>query len=454
MLKMIEHASTATRNSCRVCAPLGSSLVFLGMEGCMPLVHGSQGCSTYIRRYMIGHFREPVDIASSNFSEHSAVFGGARNLITALQNMAAQYQPALIGVSTSCLSETMGEDVKTFLNDWVVDETHPPVVHVSTPSYKGSHRDGFYDAVSAVLQQMAELPGEKPVSPAGAGQVNLLPGFVSAEDLRHLTEIVADFGLDTMVFPDFSQTLDDGQWGEWQSMPKGGTPLARLRTAGQARCTIEFELAGQRGVTAGAQLEKSHGVPNHNLPLPLGVEACDRFFALLGEVAGIALPSKYAGERARLIDAYVDAHKFAYGVKVAVFGDEELVAALATLVVEVGMVPVICATGGNADRLRMALSSVNCPEDIHVVGMSDFEDLSALCKLHKPAMMIGNSKGYSVSRELGIPLVRVGFPIHDRMGAQRILHVGYRGTQQLFDQIVNQCIETSQEDSPVGYKTY
>ena len=40
-----------------------------------------------------------------------------------------------------------------------------------------------------------------------------------------------------------------------------------------------------------------------------------------------------------------------------------------------------------------------------------------------------------------MPLVRVGFPIHDRIGGQRILHVGYRGTQQLFDRIVNALIE-------------
>ena len=48
----------------------------------MPLLHGSQGCTTYIRRYMISHFREPLDIASSNFSEEAAIFGGRENLRT------------------------------------------------------------------------------------------------------------------------------------------------------------------------------------------------------------------------------------------------------------------------------------------------------------------------------------------------------------------------------------
>ena len=67
----------ATSNACKLCSPLGASLVFRGIENSVPLLHGSQGCSTYIRRYLISHFNEPVDIASSNFTEETAVFGAA-----------------------------------------------------------------------------------------------------------------------------------------------------------------------------------------------------------------------------------------------------------------------------------------------------------------------------------------------------------------------------------------
>ena len=70
---------TATRNPCKLCTPLGACLAFRGIEGAIPFLHGSQGCGTYIRRYLISHFREPIDIAASNFSEESAIFGGASN---------------------------------------------------------------------------------------------------------------------------------------------------------------------------------------------------------------------------------------------------------------------------------------------------------------------------------------------------------------------------------------
>jgi nitrogenase molybdenum-iron protein NifN len=68
-----------------------------------------------------------------------------------------------------------------------------------------------------------------------------------------------------------------------------------------------------------------------------------------------------------------------------------------------------------------------------------------------PDLLIGHSKGFPSAKRLGIPLIRVGFPIHDRFGGQRLGHVGYRGTQSLLDRIVNAIIEQDQENSPVGY---
>jgi len=454
MIRMLEHQSQATRNSCRVCSPLGSSLAFLGIEGCMPLIHGGQGCSTYIRRYLIGHFREPVDIASTNFSESSAVFGGSKNLLEGLHNLQSQYHPNMIGISTSCLSETMGEDVKGMIREWKkngkLPDKFPDLVHVSTPSYKGSQRDGFYDAIRSLLEQL--VPAVK-FTKRNARSINLLPGFVSPEDIRHLREVVESFELEPLVLPDYSRTLDDGQWKSWQTIPNGGTTISGIRDCGKAAHTIEFEL-GTINSTAGAWIEETCGVPNRNLPLPIGIEACDQFFDLLAGISGNEIPMQWQGERARLLDSYVDAHKYAYGLKVAIIGEEEMVAALARFCVEAGMHPVLCATGGSPERLRRALVDLQCTEEIHVLGVADYEDVTQFCRELQPSLLIGNSKSYVVSRELKIPLVRVGFPIQDRMGGQRILHVGYRGTQRLFDQILNTWLETEQSESPIGYKTY
>jgi nitrogenase molybdenum-iron protein NifN len=65
--------------------------------------------------------------------------------------------------------------------------------------------------------------------------------------------------------------------------------------------------------------------------------------------------------------------------------------------------------------------------------------------------VIGNSKAAKLAKALGVPLIRVGFPIHDRMGGQRILHLGYQGAQRLFDLVVNTLLEVKQESNAIGY---
>src|SRR5512145_2489728 len=113
------ESMSAVRNACKLCAPLGASLVFKGIRGCLPMIHGSQGCATYIRRYLISHFKEPVDIASSNFSEESTIFGGGRIFSEGINNIISQYHPEVIGIASTCLSETIGEDIPGLIQSYV-----------------------------------------------------------------------------------------------------------------------------------------------------------------------------------------------------------------------------------------------------------------------------------------------------------------------------------------------
>jgi nitrogenase molybdenum-iron protein NifN len=87
-----------------------------------------------------------------------------------------------------------------------------------------------------------------------------------------------------------------------------------------------------------------------------------------------------------------------------------------------------------------------------VMDDTDFEDIAAAASELDIDILIGHSKGYYIARKLGVPLVRIGFPVHDRLGGQRIKHLGYEGTNELFERIVNAIIESTQNRSEVGYK--
>jgi nitrogenase molybdenum-iron protein NifN len=444
---MVKEPFVATRNACKLCAPLGACLAIRGVAGAVPFLHGSQGCATYIRRYLISHFREPVDIAVSGFSEATTVFGGRDNLYHGLNNVARQYHPELIGIATTCLPETIGEDVGFLLHEFCATETAPfKLVHVSTPSFRGTHVDGFHGAVQALVDQLAE---GGPVD----GHINVFPGMVSPADLRYLKEVFADFGLDATLLPDYSETLDGPQLDEYQKIPSGGTPVQRVRAMGRARVSLELGRTLPETGTAAAALISGFGVARRRLGWPVGVNESDRFFAALSELSGRPVPEKHVKERGRLVDSYVDAHKYVFGRRAVVYGEEDLVVGLAAFLSEIGVQPVLCASGGESGRLEAAVRAVagDAAEDVLVREGMDFTTMGEAARDLAPDFLIGSSKGYSLALELDIPLIRVGFPIHDRIGGQRILHLGYRGAQQLFDAVTNTLLARGQERSPVGY---
>jgi nitrogenase molybdenum-iron protein NifN len=445
---------TSTTNACKLCKPLGACLAFRGIEGAVPFLHGSQGCATYMRRYIISHFREPMDIASSSLGEKQAVYGGGPNLKQGLKNVQTKYGARLIGVATTCLTETIGDDVpglvKEFCREMADSNGHgelPALVTVSTPSFSGTHMEGFHAAVKAVVEQMAE---GGPQTKA----VNLLPGFVSPADLRYLQEILKDFGLTGIILPDISETLDGPAQTDYEKIPAGGTLLKDIKAMGRSRATLEFGRTLFPQDTAGRFLENRFGVPWRPLGMPIGLRETDRFFEVLGELSGRPTPPLHTRERGRLLDAMVDGHKYVFGKKAVVYGEEDLVAGLTALLAEIGVRPVLCASGGHSGNFAAAVTAVTAgllPEPPLVREGMDFYDIAEEIEALAPDLLIGHSKGYHLARKWGLPLIRVGFPIHDRFGGQRILHLGYRGAQSLMDRIVNALLEKKQQDSPVGY---
>jgi len=446
-------SDAVTVNPCKVCSPLGACVAFRGVAGCIPLIHGSQGCATYIRRYTISHFREPMDIASSSISEDSTVFGGTAHFSTALDNIIRQYAPAAIGICTSCLSETIGDDIALFLNEYKASHKGvalPALIRASTPSYKGTHMDGFHAAVRAILECAV-----KEKTATVEKQIVLLPGFVSPADLRYFKEILADFGFQGILVPDYSETLDGPSWDEYHRLPEGGTPIERISSSANSVATLQLGRALQGG--GGDWLEETFGTPCRRLGLPIGLRESDALFAALAELSGLPVPPRYAKERGRLIDSFVDGHKYLFGKRAVVYGEEDLVIGIAALLNEIGINPVLCATGGVGETFRDGVLAVTgdaqrlFPGELEVMHDTDHDTIFARAEALKPDIVIGNSKGYKMARKLEAPLVRVGFPIHDRIGGQRQLHVGYRGTQNLFDLICNALMGAKQDKSPIAF---
>jgi nitrogenase molybdenum-iron protein NifN len=441
----------STTNACNMCSPLGAALAFRGVENAIPFLHGSQGCATYMRRYIISHYREPVDIASSALGEKNAVYGGGPNLKKGILNCMQKYGAEVVGIATTCLTETIGDDVHMLLNEFrkeFSDLPLPELVQISTPSYSGTHMDGWHGAVRALAEQLVTEKAEANWS------VNLMPGLTSCADLRHLKEICSAFAMPCTLLPDISETMEGVALEDYEKIPRGGTTLSAIKSMSGARASMEFGRLLDGAKTAGSSLEKRFQVPNHILGLPVGLRESDTFFTAMEEISGQPIPDKYLEQRGRLLDAMVDGHKYLAGKKAVVYGEEDFVIAMTSFLAEIGVHPVLVATGGKHKHFESAMEAV-CGDLLPAMPVmrqdADFYDIAEKADQLQPDLLVGHSKGYKYARKANIPLIRVGFPIHDRFGGQRILHLGYEGALALFDRIVNAILEHNQNTNPVGY---
>jgi nitrogenase molybdenum-iron protein NifN len=385
-----------------------------------------------------------MDVASSSFGEAQTVFGGEDNLGRALDNVLHQYRPELVTVATTCLAETIGDDVPLLLTRYRSRTGSAlPMVHAATPSYKDGHVEGFHSMVYALVKALACDQG----TPLRA--VNLLPPLVSPADLRHLREIVAGFDVAATVLPDYADRLDGVILDQYRALPDGGTRVVDIASMPRALGSIDLTLTGR--APRASKLLADRGAPARVLGLPIGVRATDAMVEALADMTGAGRPAWLLGERGRLLDAYADGHKYVFGARVGLYGDPEFVSALAGFLLEIGARPVFCATGARNRALPEALARLPAGSVDELLDDTDFESIGAACERHKPDLLMGSSKGYRLAHSLGIPLLRIGFPIHDRLGAGRILHVGYRGTTRLFDELVNALLQRQQDASSVGF---
>jgi nitrogenase molybdenum-iron protein NifN len=425
-------------NQCQQCMPLGGVIAFKGIAGSMALVHGSQGCSTYMRLTNVEHYNEPVDIASSSLNEKQTIHGGEANLKKALDNVTRVYAPAVIGVLTTCLAETMGEDLDRIVRDYTNERgpTGVDIIPVPTPSYSGSHTEGFWAATKAIIAYYAR-PTESHL------RINVIIPHISPADIREIQRILTLMGLEYTLMPDYSMTLDRPYGGKYQKIPAGGTRPVDIAAMPGAPITIQFGETCPDEFSPGLWLQQEFDVPLVNLPLPIGIEATDRFLELLQKISGRSLPESLATERGWLLDGMADAHKYMAEGRAVIYGEPEHVYAMTRVCTENGAAPVVIASGTRNSRLVHCLEPLLTELDQQPVFLeeTDFATIEGAALRAGATLAIGHSGGKFLTERHGIPLVRIGFPVHDRIGGQRILSAGYTGSLALLELLTNTLLE-------------
>jgi nitrogenase molybdenum-iron protein beta chain len=438
-------------NPLKTCQPLGAMYAVMGIQQGFPLVHGSQGCSTFVRYNFARHFREPAEIAVSSLHEDAAVFGGRKNISSGIKNIAIRFRPNLIGAITTCSSEIIGDDVFGFVDTTKGDlkklaeeeEKYKgldeiAIVPIPTPSFVGSHYTGYDVGINSIVQSVVEPPSE------ANGKVNVIPGILNPGDTRELKHMASLLGVELTVLSDPSDTFDSPLRPKTESIPyfaKGGTTIDEIKDSSNASGSIAI---CKYAKSAANTLESSFKVPAIVDTPPIGIKNTDQFLRNLQSLTDCEISEEILDERGQVIDLMADvAARYLYDKNVAIFGDPDMVTGMARFVGELGMNPTMVCTGADESTFPEDMKKIakEVDHDIDVLFEQDMRSFEVYIKENDIDLMIGNSEGRLLSYEEKIPLVRAGYPIYDRVGFHAHPIVGYNGALRLGELITNAILE-------------
>jgi nitrogenase molybdenum-iron protein beta chain len=443
--EQIANRQALTINPAKTCQPVGAMYASLGLHGCLPHSHGSQGCCAYHRSALTRHYKDPIMATTSSFTEGASVFGGQANLVEAINNIFTIYGPDVIAVHTTCLSEVIGDDLPQIINKAQAEGKIPKgkrVIHANTPSFKGSHITGFSAMTQSMVQYFAEHSGQR------IDQINIIPGFVEPSDMEEIKRIMGAMAIRGIVFPDTSGVVNSPLDGKFHMYPKGGATVEQIKSAGDSIFTLALGRTASLG--AAKLLDTRCKVPFEVLDLPIGLRATDAFVDALRKTAGTSIPESLMTERGRLVDMISDMHQYFYRKKAALVGDPDHLVSLVQFLTDIDMEVLYVVTGTPAGpKFERQIKGFAGEQTRVVQGLgADMFQFHQMIKSGKPDLIFGNTYAKYIARDEDIPLIRIGFPIYDRVGHQYFPITGYQGALRLLEKILNAVLDRQDRDAP------
>lgn len=399
-------------NPIKLSQPAGAALAFMGVKGCVPLWHGSQGCTAFAKILFIQHFREPMPFQTTALTHTTVVMGGDTNAAEAMDNVRSGAK--IIGLLTTGVTETSGADVARIAKAAVADNPGVPVVAVSVPDFEGSLQTGYVKACKAMLDILA-----RPRIAPRRKQVAVFAGpYVTPGEVETIRDVIEDFGLRPVIFPDLGASLG-GYLAEDEYSPAtiGGTLVDEIETLADSAMVMSV---GNSMNAMAKEFSCTHGIEHFHFDSLATLDEMDGFLSALSSRFKATVPGRYIKQRRRFLDTALDTQFYLNGKKAAVAGDPEFVTRWAEPLTAMGMKVTAVATPGHGDW-----------------PVGDLEDLRGMIESDPVDILIGNSHVAELAGELGLPAIRSGIPVSDRIGEPQTVRLGYNGASALLMELAN-----------------
>jgi nitrogenase molybdenum-iron protein NifN len=401
--------------------PMGAALAFMGVKNCLPLMHGSKGCASFTKVFLTSHYNEPIPMYNTSVTDITAVLeGGYETILKAVENIINKYKfkPDLIGLHTTGLTETKGDDVKSVKN--FIDI---PYCYVNTPDFEGGMESGWALATKSLIEQFTEVKEE-----INYKKMLLLPNVsLQPVEIEKIKSFCESFGFETYALPDISTSLD-GCLREGQGkLGNGDITLDDIKNLADSAYVVT--IGESMKIAADALLEKNPKIKHKHFNSLTGLNATDNFVAFLMNISQKE-PSEHIKKwRGRLLDAMLDTHFVISDNKFVITGEPDMCHGISELLYSVGakIKAVIATTPSNVLKEIKA-------ENVLVGDLEDTESFLNECD-----MLISNFHGERILHSLGsnAKLIVRGFPNYEEFGNQLKNDQLYEGGAYFLFEVAN-----------------
>lgn len=379
------------------CKLFGAYQALAGLQDCMILFHSVVGCHFGTLAFHLNHCPVNIHQATTLMSDHEVIFGGVEAVRRALDAILERSNVKTVFIITGCVSELIGDDLESLRLEY---KEHLNLIVIRAPGFEGGIQKGFEDALSALT---AFLPPPQEAADARkrtSGKVNVLglgaDDYCARGDWNQLCRLLDGYAK-LNPCPPFCSVEDIWRMAD-------------------ADVTIVFG----RGVGLAQYLKKHYGIPYEILPYPYGFLGMEDLWEVLERHLGCNCEDrqKQAEEmlnrELKLVYPYLQS---LYYANAAVYAEESRLKGMVRfLEEELGMRCVLAKPSGDVLERRELEAS-------HAV------------------LMAASSHERKITKDLNIPLIRIGYPVLDRVCGSTDTMIGAEGTVTLVKEIINQTLE-------------
>lgn len=432
------------------CAQGGAAATVTALPGGIPILHSPSGCAGNFAwtqnggsGLQVGGYCGTLAIPSSSIQERDVVFGGDGRLREQIENTLKIMDGSLYAVLTSCVTEIIGDDIKSVVSDFRGQGV--PIIGAETGGFKGNSYLGYDLVLQSLFRDFLKqdvVKKKKRVNVWG-----IIPYYDpfwrgNLEEVRRLLEAL---GLEVNTFFLADDTIEE------------------IRQSGSASLNVVVSHA--YGLDAAGVFEEVHGTPYVSLPLPVGASATESFLRAVGKAAGVnpkQTESVISIEKKRyyhylepLTDCFNDLDLQRYAV---VVGDANYAVALTkSLADDLGWLPelAVCTDPLNDEQQERIAAQLHYLESGYTTNLIFETDGSQVIHHLRdkwpsassdryqnsfgPAFVVGSSLDRELALEIGAPHLSVSFPVANRAVLDRG-YTGFRGGLRLIEDLISTVV--------------